>query len=184
MADLANIQDVKDWLELKSATDDALLGRLLTASSRAIEKYLGRPVLQQTVTELYDGNGSCRMILPLLVDQPLVSVTSLTIDGTAIPAAATIADPGYRAYGSRIVLNGYAFCRGALNVEITYVAGWTAAPEDLAQACIDLVAYTYRNRSHIGVAAKTINTEVVSFIQKAIPDHVQRVLDTYIAPSV
>src|SRR5438045_6367921 len=63
-----NIQSITD------ASQDTLLGTLITAVSRAIEKYCRRDFVQTTYDELYNGNGDRRL---LLRQYPILSVQSV-----------------------------------------------------------------------------------------------------------
>src|SRR6516225_7912754 len=63
--------------DIQSITDtsqDALLTTLITAVSRAIEKYCRRDFVQTQYDELYNGNGDRRL---LLRQYPLLSVQSV-----------------------------------------------------------------------------------------------------------
>ena len=53
-------------------------------------------------------------------------------------------------------------------------------PADLARACLEWVADRYVSRSRIGVSAKTLGgQETASFVVKAMPDVVSRLLQPY-----
>ena len=86
-SDLAALQDVKDWLAAGgpalSSSDDKVLARMITAVSGAVYAYLSRQIiLPQQVTERYDGVGNPRI---LLRNYPVLSVSSILINGTAYP---------------------------------------------------------------------------------------------------
>jgi hypothetical protein len=89
-SDLAQLADVKSWLAGSSgigAGDDAILGRLITDISGAIYAYLDRPsLLPRTITERYDGSGKRRLYVR---QYPVLSISSLLVDGFPIPAART-----------------------------------------------------------------------------------------------
>lgn len=181
--DLTTLADVKAWLQLGAApfpaTDDALLTRLVTAASRFVETWLGRPVLSADWLEVRDGTGGQRLVL---ANHPVTAVLSLTIDGLAIPPAPQDGGfgPGYTFTATELALRGFVFTRRPQNVIVTYTAGYDTVPPDLAQACIELVAQRYKQRSRIGEVAKARGaTETVTFSQKDLSDGVRAVLAQY-----
>ena len=78
------------------------------------------------------------------------TLAPLTIDGQAVPQASSIGAHGYTFSATQLAVCGYKFCRGAQNVVVEYTAGYATAPPDIAQACIELVALRYRERTRIG----------------------------------
>jgi hypothetical protein len=158
-SDLAQLADVKLWLAGSSgigAGDDGILSRLITDVSGAICGYLNRPsVLPRTVTERYDGSGKRRLYLRQF---PVLSIASLLVDDTTIPAAAVpssgsswpqsgyLLEPwdgappgGIQAvdiYGSGALSSqgGGAFFGGRQNVVATYTAGYQVTGEAISAA--------------------------------------------------
>jgi len=129
--DLTTLDVVKDWLSITSGDDDALLNRLITQVSGAALNYLQRPSLTRaTYTELRDGVNNQRMVLR---NWPVVTLTSLSINGTNIPPASSVMSPGYTlatwdgtssGIPQELTLRGYTYCRGSSNVQIIYDAGY------------------------------------------------------------
>jgi hypothetical protein len=64
----------QDIQSITDSSQDALIGTLITAISRAIEKYCRRDFVQTQYDELYNGNGDRRL---LLRQYPLLSVQSV-----------------------------------------------------------------------------------------------------------
>jgi hypothetical protein len=90
--DLTNIAALKAWLGLPSGAspNDATLAALITAASRAIYAALSRPgLLPQSYSEVIDGESE-RLFLR---HWPVLQVTSVTLDGLAIPPAAPAGAP-------------------------------------------------------------------------------------------
>ena len=52
-------------------------------------------------------------------------------------------------------------------------------PDDLEQACIELVGLRFRDKDRIGVVSKGMAGETTAFSQKDVPDPVRVVLDSY-----
>lgn len=120
--DLTTLERVKAYLGLSAVEADAKLSQFISSSSAWVVSQLGRSVLSTTYTETRDGDGSDLLILERW---PVNAVSSLTVDGTAVPAAATYADSGYMLVPpSAVRVSGYTFTCGAGNISITYRAGY------------------------------------------------------------
>ncbi|ACK51957.1 conserved hypothetical protein [Methylocella silvestris BL2] len=138
--DLAKLADVKDWLDISGADDDALLSRLITRLSRGILNYLDRQsILPTNFSETFDGGGERSL---LLGQWPVNAVLGCAVNGLPIPAAPAIAPdslrpgfvldqgdiapPGRR---QRLSLRGRRFDCGVQNVSVSYWAGYQIADE-------------------------------------------------------
>jgi len=179
--DLTTLSDVKGWLQNGQSsfptTDDALLSRLITAASQYLQTWLNRQIPLADYIEVRDGTGGHRLQFACF---PVVAVQSLTVDGQTIPQAGSSSSAGYSFSTSQLSVRGYRFCRGAQNVVIAYTAGYAITPPDIAQACIDLVALRYRERSRIGEVSKSLGgVETVSYSQKDFSDPIKTLLQQY-----
>ena len=178
--DLTTLADVKAWLQIGQgafpSSDDALLARLIAAASRFIQNWLGRPVGLADYAETRDGSGGRRLQFGVF---PVTAVLSLTIDGVAIPPASTTTAAGYVFSPTQLAVRGYLFRIGSQNVGLTYTAGYAAIPADLAQACIDLVALRYRERTRLGEVSKHIGAETVTFSQSDMSAATKAMLQQY-----
>lgn len=181
--DLTTLADVKAWLQTGQnpfpSTDDALLSRLIAAASEFIQNWLGRHIAPTDFEEIRDGTGGQRLVF---ANYPAVEVLGLSIDGLAIPAASAGVSlaAGYRFTASELTLHGYIFTRRAQNVIVTYRAGYTVIPCDLAQGCIELVCQRYRERTRIGEVSRAVGGgETVNFSQKDMSDGVKLLLSQY-----
>ena len=143
-SDLAILADVKTWLAGSSgigSTDDALIARLITDVSGAIAAYLGRPSLTpHAFAERLDGNGKTRLYLP---HYPVLQITSLIIDNSAIEAAAVpaVGAPHPRGYllqpwnglppgrPQALDLFHMVYRHGRQNVAVSYSAGYAVEGE-------------------------------------------------------
>ena len=180
-SDLTTLADVKTWLQTGQsafpATDDALLTRLISAVSQYIQTWLNRQLALADYFEVRDGTGGCRLQFACF---PVVAVQSLNIDGVAIPVANSSTAAGYHFSATQLSLRGYWFSRGAQNVAIAYTAGYSAVPPDIAQACIELVALRYRERTRIGEVSRSLGgAETVAYSQKDMSDAIKTVLQQY-----
>jgi hypothetical protein len=199
--DLATLADVKAWLQTGQsafpATDDALLTRLITAASQFIQTWLNRRILSQDWIEIRDGLGG-----PLGRNDvryqfgafPVSGVSLVVVDGLTIqpipaspPAQLSVAvvstfatQAGYLFTPTQLVIRGYVVPRKAGCVTLQYTAGYPAVPFELAQACIELVALRYRERSRIGEIARAIGGgETVSYSQKDMSDSIKTLIQQY-----
>jgi Phage gp6-like head-tail connector protein len=187
--DLTTLADVKAWLQTGQsafpATDDALLTRLITAASQFIQTWLNRQIASQDWIEIRDGLGS--IVGPSetryqFATFPVSAVGLVIVDGVAltpIPPSSP-ARAGYLFTPTQLVIRGYAVPRRAACVTLQYTAGYTMTPPDLAQACIELVALRYRERSRIGEVARAIGGgETVSYSQKDMSDSIKSLIQQY-----
>ncbi len=182
--DLATLSDVKAWLQTGdtfTTRDDALLTRLISAASQYIQSWLNRDLALQDWTEIRDGTGGYRLQFAVI---PVSAVLSLVIDGVVIPPAPPLSQQGWTAgyafSATQMILRGWCFTRRALNVAMTYTAGYAAIPPDIAQACIELVALRYRERGRIGEVSKSLGgAETVSYSQKDMSGAIQTLLNQF-----
>jgi gp6-like head-tail connector protein len=198
--DLTTLADVKAWLQTGQSafppTDDALLTRLITAASEFIQNWLNRRIASQDWVEIRDGLGgalgSCEVRYQFAA-VPVSAVSLVIVDGVTIPPipAAQPAQPwsaistfatqaGYFFTPTQLIIRGYAVPRKAGCVTLQYTAGYSVIPPDLAQACIELVALRYRERSRIGEVARAIGgSETVTYSQKDMSDAIKTLIQQY-----
>lgn len=174
--DLTTLPNVKSWLGLTANTDDTLLSRMVTALSQYIQTWLNRQIASASYAETRDGTGRNRLVF---ADYPVTAVSSVTVDGVPIPASTGVTVPGYFFDDKSITLRGYVFTKGQGNVVLSYTAGYASTPVDLEQACIELIAFRYRERDRIGHSSKSLGGEVVSFTIADFPVDVKTILNNY-----
>lgn len=103
---------------------DSLLIELLDAYNQKIENYLGVTMINSTYTESYDGDGTDCLFLK---HYPIISVTSLSIDDTAL---SVVVDDDFYIYAEEgyIKLDNDTFTTTDYkNVDIVYKAGYGLA---------------------------------------------------------
>jgi hypothetical protein len=145
--DLVTLMQLKAHLGVQSSADDVLLASLISQISRAMCTYLNRPFIwPRDVVDVFDGNGRDRMQLR---HWPVVAVTSVSIDGRAVPQAVTPMSAGWLIEAGddeppgamqRMMLRGDVFSRGWQNVSISYRAGYQLVDE----ACVAPGAPPYK----------------------------------------
>jgi hypothetical protein len=189
--DLCTLADAKAYLQTGQqafpSTDDALLTRLISAASAAIQSWLKRQLALQDWMEVRDGlsgmfNGprDARFEFGAF---PVTAVSLVVVDTTTIPVVPTaaIAPPGqstpttffsqagYLFTPSQLIIRGYYVPRKAASVTMIYTAGYAPIPSDVAEACIELVARKYKERSRVAERSRSIGGgETVSYSQVSI----------------
>lgn len=149
------LADAKHYLYVTFSVEvnDALVASLVSAATTAFERYTGKFLLTQTVTQTMDRFPSCDTIT--LRKGPVQSVTSITAyaaDGTT-----TVLDPDQYvidAATKRIVLKTNASWpevgQVAGGVKIVYTAGYgddgDSLPAPILQGIRHLIAHFYENR--------------------------------------
>jgi len=177
MGDLTTLANVKAWLSLTETTDDALLAALISAVSNYIQTWLNRTIIEAPYSEARNGIAGGDTLV--LANYPVQSVSSLTIDGQIIPQSPDYVASGYWSDDIAVYLVGYRMTRGRGNVRLSYTAGYSSVPLELAQACTELVALRYSERDRIGHQSKSLAGETVSFMIKDFPPDVLTILNNY-----
>ncbi len=172
--DLTTLDNVKAWLNLTVDTSDDLLTRLISAASAWSQTYMERQILSQDYAEVRNGHGGLSLFF---ANYPVTAVAQVSVDGKAIPLAAGFWDAGYTFTDKRLSLRGFRFLQGLNNVALVYTAGYAATPLDLEQAIIELVAFRFKERVHIGEQSSTGQAQTISFTVADLPVSVKAVLD-------
>jgi hypothetical protein len=156
----------------KLGSDDALLG-LINRASAVICEAVNRPKIFDSgvnVTERRNGNGQDRMTVAV---DPIISVSSLTIDGATVPASDG-QSAGYLFDSTTIYLIGYVFTRWVQNVVLIYRGGCVANSGrqlQLEAACLATVALWWKRRAHIDQISQAMsnNAGTLTFTTKDLP---------------
>lgn len=168
--DLTTLANVKSWLKMEKADNDDDLQRLITATSQFVKSWLNRDIKSAAYTEYRDGHGGSSIIFS---EQPMISFTSLTVDGTLV-------DPSqYSTNPQGLYLNGGCFRRAKNNVVMAYTAGFATVPMDVEQAIIETVSLRWQEHFRIGQISKSIAGETVSFVLADFPASAKSILNQY-----
>lgn len=187
MADLTTLEDVRRQIFGNETTFDAdeLLTDLIGSSSAWVERKVGGDLLSASITETLDGNGKTRVLLSRSHSwrpgRPPTTITSVTVDGTAIPArpavSASNTNPeGYVFRADGIDLVGYTFTKGPQNVVIVYTHGFAAVPADIEQATRVHVALKYHDRTRSGLGSMSGDGESATFSNAGDLGYIESVL--------
>jgi hypothetical protein len=143
--DLVTLADVREQLQFKSTdtAQDAWLTKVVSRSSQQAERYCNRVFAEQDYQDTF-GVTYGDLGTPLMLGQAPVTVTLVTVDGTALDPSAWIADtdPGllYNAIDPRV-------WTATDSILVQYTAGFAEIPDDVQHAVISLCTMSYRARS-------------------------------------
>jgi uncharacterized phiE125 gp8 family phage protein len=188
--DLTTLANAKQWLNVATTTDDALLTRLVSAASQFVQTYMNRTIASASYTEKRAGSGSNTLAL---ANYPVTAVTSLVIANVPIVASPDGQQAGYVFDDRFIYLIGNAYAASAfpgaapnhfpkwppMGVQISYTAGFAVTPLEIEQAVLELIALKYTDRQHMGQSSKSIQGEVVSFIVSDMTAGTRTMLNNY-----
>ncbi|WP_298421045.1 head-tail connector protein [Rhodoblastus sp.] len=137
--DLISLAQLKAHLGVQSTGDDIVLAGLISQISRSICAYINRPFIwPRDVVDTFDGNGRDTIQLR---HWPVVSVSSVSINGISVPPASSpmgagwLLEPGDAeppGAMQKVMMRGQAFARGWQNVSIAYRAGYQVSDESVA----------------------------------------------------
>jgi len=170
MADLTTLATVKAALGLVGSEQDALITSLISQVSQSIESFCNRSFALAARSEYRHGTGSTTL---LLRDYPAASIQAVVINGTPLPTSA------WALVDRCVVLYGYRFTPGRLNVRIDYLAGYLQIPADIELSCIETVILCLKRLSHLDVASKSLAGETVSYITADLPPSARQRLNNY-----
>ena len=175
--DLTTLSFVKNWLQIKPDIigDDGFLQHQVTTASAMIQQRLNRTIPQATYTETRNGMGQRAL---KLINQPVISVASVSVNGTDIPARPSPTASGFTFDEALVYLAGWCFAKGQQNIVVVYDAGYPQVPADLENAVAEVIAWKFRYRDRIGVSSKVLAGETNAYF-KGLPDDLLEVIDQY-----
>lgn len=176
MSDLTSLANVKGYLGITNGSEDSFLSMLIKRESDGILSWLNRSFDSVAYDEYYDGTGGSTLVMS---NYPITAVESVTINNYSVPELTQGAWAGYVNDKTRITLRGFVFTRGTMNVRVQYTAGMGEVPNAVEQACIELVALTFRERDRVGLTSKGLAGEQTNFLTKAWPESVTQILNQY-----
>ena len=121
--------------------NDKLVAALIPAASAAALRYIGLDLFQATYSEVYPGTGTKRLILR---QGPVTAVTSVSVNGYAVPLSTNEWMPGYVWDSLGLWRIGCAWPQKPNVVAVTYTAGYPplAVTDDLLPIPSALVMQT------------------------------------------
>lgn len=151
--DLTTLDVVRDELGITDNAKNATLQRYITAASLMAAQYCNRVFPAETITDkVLRRRDSWPRLLPTgaqvlqLERWPLVSVTSVTEDGTVLVAGTDFTPVGAPGQLIRLDSNGNARSWCVFPLTVVYVAGYDPIPSDVEDAVIRMVTRRYLSK--------------------------------------
>jgi hypothetical protein len=165
---LTTLADVKESLGIAASDTsyDNLIIRKINQATIAIEKYTGRRFLSTVYTdEEYDATGTDQLVLK---QRPITTLTSISSRDTSLNEADwDVLDTNVYFYDANSGVVALLFnTTGRWNrYKVTYTAGYSTIPEDIAEAAASLASYYVLNAdaSAIGVSSKQEGQRSVNY---------------------
>jgi hypothetical protein len=177
MADLTTLAAFKVYFGIPSAdtSRDTKISQLVTAASRAIERFCGRTFNSTPYADdRYNGDF-----------QPTLQLRQYPV---IVPPAVVLYDDPERAFTSDTVvdaedyyveaetgiirLDGLLFSRGIGNVKVVYTAGYATIPEDLALICHEFIGWLMNKSKSDGQTQESYGEGSVSYTV-TIPEYIK-----------
>jgi hypothetical protein len=184
MTALITLSDYKLYKKLTKTDNDEELASIVAAVSTLVKTYCGHSFIDYYATpkvEVFNIKPSQHAIL--LNEWPVKTVSLVEYrDAYDKPYQTMSASEYYvdTSIDTLFIHSGY-WPEGFGSVKITYTAGYSATPEDVKLASLDLVHHyykeEYKERKSIGTAS--IDTGLSKAATSKWPAHVARVLDLY-----
>ena len=178
---LVSLDSFRAWMRVEDADDskDALLVTAADAASAELEQATSLIFVTRTVTDTLDGSGRVDLWLSR---RPIVSVTSVTVNGAEVDASLYVVD----AKMGRLRMKAGAWSEGIANAAVVYSAGYGAQgaatlPADVKRACLDLAKAIYDELVSGALTLSSVSMGPGSMVLKTgqMPPSVERVLDRW-----
>jgi len=173
------VSDVKMYLGIGTASDDALLSSLISAAQSFIDAYTNRRFEPVVATIEHSRTDVLEDTLWLRDD--LVTLNSVTLNGVAVDLS-DIRSLGGNVGGQYHALVSERFTNLAVRdiIQVTGQWGYSASiPQDIVHACTRLAAYYYRQRD-AQIFDVTLMSDVGQMtLPRGLPQDVKQILDRY-----
>ena len=183
------VDELKEYLGVTGATDDAMLLTLLAAAQRTIDSYCMRTFEAtadsvRTFDSQRDVDG-----YTLTVDSDLCAITSIVNgDGTTISNSHYVTEPRNATpyYAIRLKASAGKVWTSTVSGDsenaITITGKWaysTSAPSDIAHVCKRLAAYIYRQKDNAGDLDRAVIAGNSTILPAQIPNDIRLMLTPY-----
>lgn len=187
MADLVTINAYKAYRGITGTTDDTRLNVIVPSVSNLVKTYCSRTFIDYYSTDkVQKFSLKWPQNVVFLNEIPLVSITSVKEFESETEGSnyITLTSDQYQ-YDENLdaiyrIEAGHRkdFPKGINSVEVSYKGGYSALPEDLKLAVIDLITYYLKeeHKPELNHSSFTIRNTAA---EPDFPDHIKRVLDLY-----
>ncbi len=153
--------------------NDAELDQFIDQASTLMEQYCRRKFISASAIELFDGDGTNKHFVR---QKRITTLTSLSYwDGTAFVAitAPTYVFDSVQDTGEMYFTDGSVFWKISTpnGWKVVYIYGWAQGdmPEDLREACCEIVKWLYMRRKKAGIASETLGAKNVTYVKRTMP---------------
>jgi len=187
MADLISLTEYKQFKEISSTDHDVQHQAYITAVSEFVKSYCSRSFIDRyfiAKTEYIDGTIN-NLVLPK--EFPLAEVVSVeaSLDGGQTYTTLTeftdyIVDEENSTISSveSFFITDRNAIRSPKSLKIVYKGGYSATPQDIKLAVLDLVSNMSQNR--LGSATKNLKGATLQQLSyRSLPEHIKTILSAY-----
>jgi hypothetical protein len=163
---LTTLARVKTDEGLSAATWDAQLSRLIQGVSAQMQSWMHRTIVDTSYTdEVHSGDGWSNELI--LKHRPITSTVTMIVKENDVAMSATEYttndDGGLVLREGSTTSNATVWTDGTRNFKVTYSAGYTAVPEDLAMAATAQVRHEFHqsqpsSKNRLGLTANADET--------------------------
>lgn len=176
---LVSLAEAKTFLKISASSEDSVIEDFINRASIWANDYTGRRLKSRSNSDVYDGDGSDIL---LLRDYPVNAVTLFQIVDEPVPLI-IYEDFSLNAENGIIkTKNGRMITKGFQNVDITYTAGYTTAPETVKEAVLLYVGHLYRRQyadQKFGVQSETVGDRTTTYGSDDIIPKAKALLNPY-----
>ena len=192
MADLITLASYKEAEGLSTPKEDLRINALIPSVSQLVKTYCGNSFVDfysSNKTETFNIDWGTYIVQ--LTESPVNTIVSVQERQSYSASYVTLTTGAYEyaldtKTDSILRTNSGSYqnwARGVDAVKIVYTAGYSAVPDDLKLAVIDLVTYylkdEHKERRVMGGASIQNQSSTSQKDNVAFPDHIKRVLDLY-----
>lgn len=149
----AALSELKQWLGITTAQDDAVLTGLLRAGLEICEAFTGSVPIEATCEEVLPLSSGWQKLTTRPV-QEITAVDAILADGTrsALPTSAFAIELDADGSGRVMVMNPASAVRLAVRFVAGLAPGWENLPEALRHGILRLAAHQHRERDSSGAS--------------------------------
>lgn len=148
---LVSVADCKTFLNIDDPAEDSEIGYLMQAVSQMFKDETGRALIEEELTEYYDGRDTDTIMLRSFPLSSTHETISVYLDNdrdfeesSKLASTSLFVDQNMGA----VHYEGGIFDRGRSNVKVIYTAGWAQAniPYDLRAAALEALGVLWNRR--------------------------------------
>lgn len=182
------LQNLKDYADFGTSTDDSLLNDLISRAESIIESYTGRKFAASGITGRYFDALEDVDEYTLYLDQDLAGITVIVNgDGTEISSNEYVTEPRNETpyYGIKIKASTCKYWTYSIDPENSIlVSGYwgysQTPPEDIQHATIRLASWLYNQReTSLDADRPMVTPEGVTILPAKLPTDILTILNKY-----